>query len=38
VKLITIAVNVTLGAAAVAVMLGTVRWRDRIEAERGLSG
>ena len=38
VKLITIAVNVTLGAAAVAIMLGTVRWRDRIDAERGLSG
>lgn len=38
VKLVTIAVNVTLGVAAVVIMLGSVRWRDRIEAERGLSG
>jgi uncharacterized membrane protein YbhN (UPF0104 family) len=33
VKLVIIAVNVTLGVAAVALMLGSVRWRDRVEAE-----
>jgi uncharacterized protein (TIRG00374 family) len=34
VKLITIAINVTLGLSAVLIMLGSVRWRDHIEAER----
>lgn len=38
VKLVIISVNVTLGVAAVALMLGTVRWRHRVEAEKGLSG
>jgi uncharacterized membrane protein YbhN (UPF0104 family) len=33
VKLITITVNVTLGVAAVAIMLGSLRWRERVEAE-----
>lgn len=33
VKLVTITVNVTLGVAAVAIMLGSVRWRHRVEAE-----
>jgi uncharacterized membrane protein YbhN (UPF0104 family) len=33
VKLVTITVNVTLGVAAVAIMLGSLRWRDRVEAE-----
>lgn len=34
VKLVTIAVNVTLGLAAVALMLGTVRWREHVDADR----
>jgi hypothetical protein len=33
VKLVTITINVTLGVAAVALMLGSVRWRDRVEAD-----
>ena len=33
VKLVTITVNVTLGVAAVALMLGSLRWRERVEAE-----
>jgi uncharacterized protein (TIRG00374 family) len=33
VKLVTITVNVTLGVAAVAIMLGSLRWRERVEAE-----
>jgi uncharacterized protein (TIRG00374 family) len=33
VKLVTITINVALGAAAVAIMLGSLRWRDRVEAE-----
>lgn len=33
VKLVTIAVNVTLGLGAVLVMLGSVKWRDRVEAD-----
>lgn len=33
VKLVIITVNVTLGVSAVAIMLGSVRWRRRIEAE-----
>jgi uncharacterized membrane protein YbhN (UPF0104 family) len=33
VKLVTIAINVTLGVAAVVLMLGSVRWRERVEAE-----
>lgn len=33
VKLVIIAVNVTLGVAAVALMLGSLRWRDRVEAD-----
>ncbi|MGH3080502.1 MAG: lysylphosphatidylglycerol synthase transmembrane domain-containing protein [Gaiellaceae bacterium] len=33
VKLVTIAVNVTLGVAAVAIMLGSLRWRERVEAD-----
>jgi uncharacterized membrane protein YbhN (UPF0104 family) len=37
VKLVIITVNVTLGVGAVAIMLGSLRWRDRIAAERGLS-
>lgn len=34
VKLVIISVNVTLGVAAVAIMLRTLRWRDRVEAEQ----
>ena len=34
VKLVTIAVNLTLGVAAVAAMLGTLRWREHVDAER----
>ena len=37
VKLVIITVNVTLGVAAVAMMLGTLRWRRHVEAEQGLS-
>jgi uncharacterized membrane protein YbhN (UPF0104 family) len=37
VKLVTITINVALGAGAIAIMLGSLRWRDRVEAERGLS-
>jgi uncharacterized protein (TIRG00374 family) len=33
VKLVTITVNVALGVAAVAIMLGSLRWRERVEAE-----
>ncbi len=33
VKLVTITVNVTLGVAAVFVMLGSVRWRHRVEQD-----
>jgi uncharacterized membrane protein YbhN (UPF0104 family) len=33
VKLVTIAVNVTLGLGAVIVMLGSVKWRDRVDAD-----
>jgi uncharacterized membrane protein YbhN (UPF0104 family) len=33
VKLVTITVNVILGTAAVALMLGSVRWRHRVEAD-----
>jgi uncharacterized membrane protein YbhN (UPF0104 family) len=33
VKLVTITINVTLGVAAVAIMLGSLRWRERVEAE-----
>ncbi|HEV2711722.1 MAG TPA: lysylphosphatidylglycerol synthase transmembrane domain-containing protein [Gaiellaceae bacterium] len=33
VKLVTITVNVTLGLAALLVMLGSVKWRDRVEAD-----
>jgi uncharacterized membrane protein YbhN (UPF0104 family) len=33
VKLVTITVNVTLGVAAVAIMLGSLRWRERVEAD-----
>jgi uncharacterized protein (TIRG00374 family) len=33
VKLVTITINVALGAAAIAIMLGSLRWRDRVEAE-----
>ena len=33
VKLVTITINVTLGVAAVAIMLGSLRWRHRVEAE-----
>ena len=33
VKLVTIAVNVTLGLGAVLVMLGSVKGRDRVEAD-----
>lgn len=33
VKLVTIVVNVTLGTIAVVLMLGSVRWRDRVEAD-----
>lgn len=35
VKLVTITINVALGVAAVAIMLGTLRWRDRVEADPG---
>jgi uncharacterized membrane protein YbhN (UPF0104 family) len=33
VKIVTIVVNVTLGTIAVALMLGSVRWRHRVEAD-----
>jgi uncharacterized membrane protein YbhN (UPF0104 family) len=33
VKLVIISVNVTLGVVAVALMLGSLRWRERVEAE-----
>lgn len=33
VKLVTITVNVSLGVGAVAAMLGSLRWRDRVEAD-----
>jgi uncharacterized protein (TIRG00374 family) len=33
VKLVTITVNLTLGIAAVVLMLGTVRWRERIQTD-----
>jgi uncharacterized membrane protein YbhN (UPF0104 family) len=33
VKLVTITINVALGVTAIAVMLGSVRWRERVEAE-----
>jgi uncharacterized membrane protein YbhN (UPF0104 family) len=33
VKLVIITVNVTSGLAAVAIMLRTVRWRDRVQAD-----
>ncbi len=33
VKLVIISVNVTLGIAAVALMLGSLRWRDQVEAD-----
>ncbi|HKF14711.1 MAG TPA: lysylphosphatidylglycerol synthase transmembrane domain-containing protein [Gaiellaceae bacterium] len=33
VKLVTITVNLTLGVGAVALMLGSLRWRDRVEAD-----
>jgi uncharacterized protein (TIRG00374 family) len=32
-KLVTITVNVALGATAVAIMLGSLRWRRRVEAD-----
>jgi uncharacterized membrane protein YbhN (UPF0104 family) len=34
VKLVIISVNVTLGVAAVGIMLRSLRWRDRVEAEK----
>lgn len=33
VKLVTITVNVALGVSAVALMLGSLRWRERVEAD-----
>jgi uncharacterized membrane protein YbhN (UPF0104 family) len=33
VKLVIITVNVALGVGAVAIMLGSLRWRQRVEAE-----
>jgi uncharacterized membrane protein YbhN (UPF0104 family) len=33
VKLVIISVNVTLGVGAVAIMLGSLRWRQRVEAD-----
>jgi uncharacterized membrane protein YbhN (UPF0104 family) len=33
VKLVTITINVTLGLAAVGIMLGSLRWRARVEAD-----
>jgi glycosyltransferase 2 family protein len=33
VKLVIITVNVALGVCAVAIMLGSLRWRDRVEAD-----
>jgi uncharacterized protein (TIRG00374 family) len=33
VKLITVAINVALGVTAIAVMLGSVRWKHRVEAD-----
>jgi uncharacterized membrane protein YbhN (UPF0104 family) len=33
VKLVIIAVNVSLGVGAVAIMLGSLRWRDRVQAD-----
>jgi uncharacterized protein (TIRG00374 family) len=36
VKLVTITVNVTLGVGAVAIMLRSLRWRERVAAEEGI--
>jgi uncharacterized protein (TIRG00374 family) len=36
VKLTIITVNLAMGTAAVVLMLGSVRWRHHVEAERGL--
>lgn len=36
VKLVVIAVNVALGVAAVALMLGSLRWRDHVAADQGI--
>jgi glycosyltransferase 2 family protein len=33
VKLITVAINVALGVTAIAVMLGSLRWKHRVEAD-----
>jgi uncharacterized membrane protein YbhN (UPF0104 family) len=36
-QLATIAVNVALGFGAIALMLGTMRWRDHVRGEEGLA-
>jgi uncharacterized protein (TIRG00374 family) len=36
VKLTIITINVALGTAAVVLMLGSVRWRQQVQAEQGL--
>lgn len=38
VKLVTIAINVTLGVAAVSIMLGTLRWRQHVDADADAAG
>jgi uncharacterized membrane protein YbhN (UPF0104 family) len=35
-QLATVVVNVAVGFAAIALMLGTVRWREHVRRERGL--
>jgi hypothetical protein len=36
-QLVTTAVNVVLGFGAIAVMLRTLRWKDRLAAEEALA-
>ncbi|MBA2615232.1 MAG: flippase-like domain-containing protein [Actinobacteria bacterium] len=36
-QLATVAVNVLIGFAALALMLGTVRWRDHVRPDEGMS-
>ncbi len=36
-QLTTIAVNVAIGFGAIALMLGTLRWREHVRRERGLA-
>jgi uncharacterized membrane protein YbhN (UPF0104 family) len=36
VKLVTITINVTLGVGAVAIILGSLRWRERVATDQGI--